>query len=367
MSNLNAKMKSNIFIILIFFTSILFAQENAFIVLEKYYQSIGGQNNISQIDNIYSFADCSGPNGKYQTEVFSAKGIKTFFRQIRENRPDYVGIVNGETYWTKGADVAVSDKNAASMWRSHELQWLATHLTERFREAKLEGIEEFAGKQALKLSVIDEVNKIAYLYFDSNSHLFRGFTIINPLNKNPGNIQMVINRWEKVDKIMLPKNVTFSDINGEYILNYHIININQIDTSVFDIPDKIIAIKKLLELHELQRTAHFNGDAKLLVSIIAEDFTEISNGKIISPKKEDLIMRFQNYFDAVTFVEWDDINPPIIKVSDDVSIAHMHVNKRVKFKTKEQNEESTTFAWTSTFQKINGNWFMTSITSTVGN
>lgn len=360
-------MKSFIFIILIFFTSILFAQENAIIVLEKYYQAIGGQNNISQIDNIYSFADCLGPNGKYQTEVFSAKGFKTFFRQIRENRPDYIGIVNGETYWTKGTDVAISDKNSASMWRSHELQWLATHLTERFREAKFEGIEEFAGKQALKLSVIDDVNNIAYLYFDSNSHLFRGFTILNPFNKNPETIQMVINRWEKVDKIMLPKNVTFSDKNGDYILDFHIIKINQIDTGVFDIPDKIIAIKKLLELHELQRTAHFNGDVKLLVSILADDFKEISNGKIISPKKEDLVKRFQNYFDTVTFIEWDDINPPIVKVSNDASMAHVYVNKRVKFKTKEQNEESTTFAWTSTFQKIDGNWLMTSITSTVVN
>ncbi|MBK6265239.1 nuclear transport factor 2 family protein [Marivirga sp. S37H4] len=360
-------MKSLTFIIITFLTPTLFAQENALVVLEKYYSAIGGQNNISKIDNIYSFADCSGPNGKYQTEVFSAKGFKTFFRQIRENRPDYIGIVNGKIYWTKGADVAISDKNTASMWRSHELQWLATHLTERFREYKFEGIEEFAGKQAIKLSVVDELSKTAYLYFDSNSYLFQGFTISNPVSKNPELIQMVINTWEKVDKLMLPTNVTFRDKNGEYILNFHTIKINQTDPRVFDIPDKIIAIQKLLEIHELQRTAHFNRDAKLLVSIMVENFTEISNGKINSPKKEDLIKRFENYFDAVTFIEWDDINPPIIKISDDVSMAHMYVSKRVKLRTKDQTEELTTFAWTSTFQKVNGNWLMTSITSTVAN
>ena len=97
---------------------------------------------------------------------------------------------------------------------------------------------------------------------------------------------------------------------------------------------------------------------------MAENYTEISNGKISSPTKEDLVKRFQNYFDAVTFIEWDDIKPPIIKVSDDMTMAYVHVIKRVKLMTNNQNEDLTFFAWTSTFRKIDGKWLMTSITST---
>src|SRR5210317_831054 len=147
-------MKLYLIIVLTFLTSVIFAQEDASIILDKYFQTIGKQNKIKNIENIYSFADCSGPNGKYQTEVFSAKGQKSFFRQIRENRRDYIGVVHGETYWTKGENVAISNKNTASMWRSHELQWIATHLTERFDEIKFVGVEEFAEKQAIKLSSI---------------------------------------------------------------------------------------------------------------------------------------------------------------------------------------------------------------------
>jgi hypothetical protein len=130
---------------------------------------------------------------------------------------------------------------------------------------------------------------------------------------------------------------------------------------------KEIAINELLELHKLQRDAHFNRDAKLLVSIMDENFMEISNGKINSPKKEDMIKRFQSYFDSVTFMEWDDIKPPIVKISDDLTLAYMLVSKRVRLKTKENNEQTTIFAWTSTFRKIKGKWMMTSIASTAEN
>lgn len=60
-----------------------------------------------------------------------------------------------------------------------------------------------------------------------------------------------------------------------------------------------------MELQELQRTAHFNRDAKLLVSTLADDYIEVSNGKLNSPTKDELIIRFQGYFDSVTFIEWD--------------------------------------------------------------
>lgn len=127
---------------------------------------------------------------------------------------------------------------------------------------------------------------------------------------------------------------------------------------------KATAIKELLELHNLQRTAHFNRDAKLLVSMFDQNFVEVRNGKVSFLKKEDALKRFQAYFDASTFIEWDDINPPIVKVSDDAMMAYLIVNKRVRLKTKDDKEVTDVFAWTSTFQKIKGKWMMTSIAST---
>jgi ketosteroid isomerase-like protein len=348
-----------------FWTSLLSAQENVSAVLDKYTKKIGGLSNILRVQNIYSLANCTGPNGEYQTEIHSASESKTIFRQIRKNKRDYVGIVNGDTYWTSGKEIEISNKYLAFAWRSHELQWIATHLTERFQDLKYNGYEYFAGKQAVKLSGIDELNKTAQLYFDINTNLLLGIIIFSPISEKPETIRLEIKEWKKVGNLQLPSSVSFLDQQGIFELNFHTIKINQINLAVFDIPMKIIAIKKIMELHELQRKAHFNRDAKLLVSMMSDDFMEISNGKISSPKKDELTKRFQGYFDTVRFIEWDDLQPPIIKVSMDGTMAYMHVNKRVRIKTIEENDELTTFAWTSTFQKINGNWIMTSISSTV--
>ena len=56
MDNSN-KMKLYLFTIVSFFTSTLFAQENAPNLLEAYVKTIGGQSNINRVQNIYAFAN----------------------------------------------------------------------------------------------------------------------------------------------------------------------------------------------------------------------------------------------------------------------------------------------------------------------
>ena len=76
----------------------------------------------------------------------------------------------------------------------------------------------------------------------------------------------------------------------------------------------------------------------------------------------------QAYFDASTFLEWDDITPPIVRVSNDGSMAYVLVHKRVRLldKNNGDKEETSVFAWNMTLRKIAGNWKVTSVTSTRG-
>lgn len=358
------KIKLSILLLMVLPTPALLAQGDATAVIHKYYQAIGGQEKIKLLTSIYSLAACNGPNGPYQTEMLSLNGSKTQFRQMREHKPDYTGITNGDTYWTSGTTVALADKNAAFAWRSHEAQWMATHLEERFQQLTLSGNTDFGGKKAIKLSGMDELNKTVELYFDKKINLLLGIILFSPFSKEPETIRMEIDSWQKTDDVLFPSKISFTDKQGKFELSFHTIKVNQVDTSIFVIPEKIVALKELLALHELQRTAHFNRDAKLLVSILADDYSEISRGKISSPKKEDLIKRFQNYFDSVTFLVWDDLQTPVIKLSDDNSMAFVSVHKKVKLKTSKQAEEETTYAWTAVFQKIGTEWKMSSMTST---
>jgi hypothetical protein len=74
----------------------------------------------------------------------------------------------------------------------------------------------------------------------------------------------------------------------------------------------------------------------------------------------------QAYLDRSTFIEWDDITPPVIRMSDDGSMAFLLVHKRVRLLDKNDGgkEKVEVFAWSTTFRKIAGKWKMTSVTST---
>lgn len=358
----------------------VFAQENSSIIIEKSYQAIGDKKEIAKIRSIRAFADCTGPNGTCTTEIYSAKNTDLIFKQVRRNGNTYLGQTNGQIFWTtddKNGDFSIADKKAAFAWRSHDFQSVAMQIAERFRDFVFEGAENFDGKTAVKLRMTDELGSPAYAYFDKDpayayfdkdSKLMLGFIIQNPFNEQPELIRTVFNEWTTVGKLKLPSKVTVTDKQGNFVLNFREISFNKIDEKIFSVPAKVRAVNELLELHNQSRAAHFNRDAKLLVSKFADDFTNVGNGKIQQPTREASLNRFQNYLNNSTFLEWDDITPPVIRVSEDVTMAYVIVHKKVRLLAKDasgkEKEEIEIFAWISIYRKIGGKWKLTVVAST---
>jgi hypothetical protein len=349
------------------------AQEvvNPSVVIERSRAAIGGRGALAEIHSLRAFADCLGPHARYTTEIHSAKESRLIFRQVREGGASFVGQTNGNVFWTKddeSGDFVLADEAAAFAWRSHEFQWLMIALTERFREPAFAGRENFAGKNALKLNVKDELNHPASLFFDETSGLMLGVTILNPLSQQPESIRTVFNEWKQVGKVKLPSKVTVTDKQGDFVLSFKEISLNRVDEKIFSVPPKVLAIRELLKLHQEARAAHFNRDAKLLVSSFADDFTNVDSGKISMPTKEKSIKGMQSYFDNSTFLEWDDITPPVIKVSDDATMGYTIVHKKVRLLTKTEAggsaEETEVFAWVAIYRKVKGQWKLTTIAST---
>lgn len=128
------------------------------------------------------------------------------------------------------------------------------------------------------------------------------------------------------------------------------------------------AVNELLRLHYEARAAHFNHDAKKIYADFADDFVSVDAGQVKMPDRDARMKRMQAYFDASTFLEWDDITPPIIKVSDDGTMAYVVVHKKVRLLAKDRNgkmqEEVEVFAWVSTYRKIDGRWRLSMVAST---
>jgi len=124
--------------------------------------------------------------------------------------------------------------------------------------------------------------------------------------------------------------------------------------------------RELLRLHEVEKTAHLGKNAELLVSLFADDFASMDGGEIRSPTPGEHLERFSRYFDSVEFLAWEDITPPKIRISEDGTLAHVIVHKRVRLHPvgNPADETHTVFAWLETWEKRDGEWKLTTVAST---
>lgn len=368
----SVSVRSYTFFILIVLASVveLYAQFDPVTVMESSLRAIGSAKDIAVIRSIHSFADCIGPKRNYTTELSSARGSRLIFKQVFPGG-SYVGHANGKTFWTtdeKTGDHTLVNETAAFVWRSHDYQMLAIEPGERFKDLDFESEETFGGKNAIKFSATDELGKPAAVYFEKETKLFLGFTIRNPFSDQPETIRTVFNEWKKVGKLKLPSRVTVTDKTGDFVLNFKNISLNKPDEKVFSVPVQVIAMTELYELHKKARADHFNRDAAAMAAGFADDFTNVAHGKITKPTRDESFQRFKNYFGRSAFIEWDDITPPVIKVSDDATMGYTIVHKRVKLLSKGDDgstaESTEVFAWVTLYRKIGGKWQLTGVAST---
>ncbi|MEM9548974.1 MAG: nuclear transport factor 2 family protein [Bacteroidota bacterium] len=133
-------------------------------------------------------------------------------------------------------------------------------------------------------------------------------------------------------------------------------------------PDLELAKQEILELHRLQRDYHFNKDSIAFANQLSDDFISVNKGVVSTPKRSETIARYNNYFSSVEFLEWDDVSEPIIRFSEDGTLAYTIVDKIVKVKYESENGEpqegETHFAWTAIYRKIGKEWKIENVTST---
>ncbi|HTU13488.1 MAG TPA: nuclear transport factor 2 family protein [Allosphingosinicella sp.] len=128
------------------------------------------------------------------------------------------------------------------------------------------------------------------------------------------------------------------------------------------------ALDELRALIPLQRTAHLNYDAALLVNLFAEDFVVIDGGRVTRPTRAESLRRFRHYFETMRFLAWDDIDPPVIVVSPDGRLATVVVTKLVRAVPRAAGAggavTETRFAWLETWRRDAAGWRMIQLAST---
>lgn len=124
----------------------------------------------------------------------------------------------------------------------------------------------------------------------------------------------------------------------------------------------------ILKLHNAQRDYHFKKDSIAFANQLSANFISVNKGIISSPKQKETISRYHSYFSSVEFLKWDDVTDPIIKFSDDGSMAYTIVDKIVAITHQDEHgntvEGKTHFAWTAIYKKYDDEWKIDCVTST---
>ena len=126
--------------------------------------------------------------------------------------------------------------------------------------------------------------------------------------------------------------------------------------------------QELLELEQKQREYHFKKNAKAITELSSDDFIIVDNGAVNTPKREDQLKMFTNYFNAVEFIKWDDKKPPVIRFSKDASVAYVSLEKLVILKSigrsGKEVTDTTEYAWISIYKKTKKGWELDALAST---
>jgi hypothetical protein len=128
------------------------------------------------------------------------------------------------------------------------------------------------------------------------------------------------------------------------------------------------ATQEILQLESDQKTYHVTKNAKSFTDLFSDHFVSVQKGSVDSPARKESFDRFDNYFKKAEFIRWADTNQPIIRFSDDGSVAYVIVQKEVIVKSLTSNgsrvADTTDFAWLTIYKKYKTGWKIDCVVST---
>ncbi len=124
----------------------------------------------------------------------------------------------------------------------------------------------------------------------------------------------------------------------------------------------------LLRLDEEARAAHFATDAAALLIHDAEPVLFVREGAILPMTRVELTRIYAEDMRGATYHEWDYMEPPIVRVSDDATLGWVITRRKVR-RTKREDDGTTAeqefvYAGINAYEKRDGVWVRVANVST---
>ena len=106
----------------------------------------------------------------------------------------------------------------------------------------------------------------------------------------------------------------------------------------------------------------------MLAANMADYVWEASRGRLNRISRAEIRDRFAAYFESVRYAVWQDLQPPHVSVGADGTSAWMAVEIEARMTAAvEGRKQEVRFesSWISTYEKVDGQWLMAGISSSV--
>ena len=121
----------------------------------------------------------------------------------------------------------------------------------------------------------------------------------------------------------------------------------------------------LIRRHIQDRRAHFDKDIDTLLAGMADEQINIRDGRVSRRSQAEAEDGFTAYFNQVAeFIHWDDLQPPIIQISQDGAMAWMVNQVRLHYRSINDEETDLICTWLMVYEKQNGGWVAVANAST---
>ena len=118
--------------------------------------------------------------------------------------------------------------------------------------------------------------------------------------------------------------------------------------------------KVIRDLLLRERKAHFDRNADLFIGEFSDSMLSVNKGVVMRATPQERRKRIQGYFNSAEFIKWDDMAEPVIRFSDDATLAYAIIQKEVIVNRRDSAGRSSIdtshYAWTSIYRKQKGEW-----------
>lgn len=201
--------------------------------VKAHLEAMGTAADRRNITSITALAQATSPSGPYTTLVKMASAGRVYFHQNRNDETEFEAVLNGVQGWVAHDPAALLGDDTWWMVRCHAFQWLALHPGDYFKNLKGAGDADFGGKPCTRWIGTDPFGADNSLFFGKETGLLAGIDLPNPMHES--RVKIDFREWKTHGGVLLPSLVVATDRQGDFILDFAEITLNDVDPALFEV------------------------------------------------------------------------------------------------------------------------------------